>query len=54
VLQIALSGYRRYAAIQRNPALRCGRAQRDEVLLTHIKRIWNANMQVYGAEKVWQ
>ncbi len=54
VLQIAPSGYRRYAAIQRNPALRCARAQRDEMLLTHIERIWDANMQVYGAKKVWR
>jgi putative transposase len=54
VLQIAPSGYRRYAAIQRNPALLCARAQRDEMLLRHIERIWNANMQVYGAEKVWR
>ena len=32
VLQIAPSGYRRYAAQQRNPALRCARARRDDML----------------------
>jgi transposase InsO family protein len=53
VLQIAPSGYRRHAARQRNPALRCARAKRDDVLAPQIKRVWQANMQVYGADKVW-
>jgi len=53
VLQIAPSGYRRHAARQRNPALRCTRAKRDEVLASQIERVWRANMQVYGADKVW-
>ncbi len=54
VLQIAPSGYWCHAAQQRNPQLRCARAQRDDTLLPHIERIWNANMRVYGAEKVWR
>jgi len=54
VLQIAPSGYRRYAAQQRNPALRCARAKRDDMLNPEIKRVWQANMQVYGADKVWR
>jgi putative transposase len=53
VLQIAPSGYRRHAARQRNPALRCQRAQRDETLMADIERVWQANLQVYGADKVW-
>jgi putative transposase len=53
VLQIAPSGYRRYAAQQRNPALRCARSRRDEGLIPHIERVWQANLQVYGADKVW-
>ena len=53
VLQIAPSGYRRHAARQRNPALRCARAKRDDVLAPQIERVWQANMQVYGADKVW-
>ena len=53
VLQIAPSGYRRHAARQRNPALRCTRAKRDDVLAPQIERVWQANMQVYGADKVW-
>jgi len=53
VLQIAPSGYRRHAARQRNPALRCARVQRDDGLMPQIERVWQANMQVYGADKVW-
>jgi putative transposase len=53
-LQIAPSGYRRYAAVQRNPALRCARAQRDDILVPHIQRVWQDNLQVYGADKVWR
>ena len=54
VLQIAPSGYRRHAARQRDPARRSARAQRDEVLMRHIQRIWDANRQVYGVDKVWR
>jgi len=54
VLRIAPSGYRRYAAQRRNPALRCARAQRDDSLIPHIERVWVANLQVYGADKVWK
>jgi putative transposase len=34
--------------------LRCARAKSDEVLAPQIDRVWQANMQVYGAEKVWR
>lgn len=54
MLQVAPSAYRRHAARQRNPELRSARAKRDELLMPHIERIWHANMQVYGAEKVWK
>ncbi len=54
VLQIAPSGYRRHAARQRDPARRSARAQRDEVLMRHIQRVWDAHRQVYGANKVWR
>jgi putative transposase len=54
VLQIAPSGYWRHAAHQRNPQLRCPRAQRDDTLVPHIERVWQANMRVYGADKVWK
>ena len=54
VLRVAPSGYWRHAAEQRDPALRCARAQRDEVLIPHIERVWQVNLQVYGADKVWR
>jgi len=53
VLQIAPSGYQRHAARQRNPALNCARVQRDATLVPHIERVWQTNLQVYGADKVW-
>ena len=53
-MQIAPSGYWRHAARQRNPQLRCPRAQRDDTLVPHIERVWQANMRVYGADKVWK
>ena len=54
VLRIAPSGYRRHAAQQRNPALRSARARRDDALVPQIERVWQANLQVYGADKVWR
>ena len=54
VMQVAPSGYWRYAAQQCNPALRCARVQRDDVLSVDIERVWQANLQVYGADKVWR
>ena len=53
VLQIAPSGYRRHAAQQRTPELRCARAKQDATLLPQIHQVWQSNMQVYGADKVW-
>ena len=54
VLRIVPSGYRRHAAQQRMPALRCARAQRDEVLAPLIARVRQASLEVYGAKKVWR
>lgn len=54
VLRIAPSGYRRYAAQQRDPARRSARARRDDELALQIGRVWQANLQVYGADKVWR
>ena len=53
-MQIAPSGYRRHAALLREPHKRCARARRDDVLVPEIQRVWQANMQVYGADKVWR
>lgn len=54
VLQVAPSGYRRYAASKRNPALLSARARSDAALVPHIERARSANLQVYGADKVWR
>ena len=54
MLQIAPSVYWRHAAYHRNPLLRCARAQRDDTLASQIERVWQANKQVYGADKVWK
>jgi putative transposase len=53
-LQVAPSAYRRHAARRRNADLRSARAKRDEVLMPEIERVWQANLQVYGADKVWK
>jgi transposase InsO family protein len=52
-LQIAPSCYRLHAARQRNPELNCARATRDQALVPEVQRVWHANWQVYGADKVW-
>ena len=54
MLQIAPSGYRRRVAQARNPALRSARAKRNAELVPHVEQVWQANMQVYGADKVWK
>ena len=53
-MQVTPSAYRRHAARQRNPELRSARTKRDELLVPHIERVWEANLQVYGADKVWK
>ena len=54
VLQIAPSCYRLHAARARNPELNCDRAKRDQDLIPEVQRVWHANWQVYGADKVWK
>lgn len=54
MLQIAPSGYRRHIAQVREPHRRSARAKRDALLLPEIERVWQGNMQVYGADKVWK
>ncbi|MBD3650782.1 MAG: IS3 family transposase [Alcanivorax sp.] len=54
VLRVAPSAYWRHAVRQRHPERRSDRAKRDERLIPEIERIWNANLRVYGADKVWK
>ena len=56
-LQVAPSAYRRHAARQRNPALQPARAQRDAklvLLVLLVQRVYDQNLRVYGADKVWR
>ncbi len=54
LLRVAPSAYWRHAARQRNPALQSARARCDDFLIPHLQRVWYANFQVYGADKVWR
>jgi putative transposase len=53
-LQVAPSAYWREAGRRRDPARCPARRQRDAALLPEIERVWNGNMRVYGADKVWK
>ena len=53
-LQVAPSAYRRHAARQRNPALLCARARRDASLAAQVQRVYDQNLRVYGADKIWR
>jgi transposase InsO family protein len=54
VLPIAPSTYFAHKAQQRDPHRRSQRAQRDDELRGAIRRIYDANYQVYGPQKVWK
>jgi len=54
VLPIAPSVYYEQRARQREPDRCPPRVRRDHELCEHIRRVWQANREVYGARKVWQ
>ena len=54
VLPIAPSTYYWHKARETDPTLCSARAQHDERLKPEIRRVWDQNFQVYGAEKVWE
>jgi putative transposase len=54
VLPIAPATYYAHKACSRNPALRSARAKRDEELRVKVRRVYDDNFSVYGAEKVWR
>ena len=54
VMQIAPSTYWLHAQRQSQPELRPPRAKRDDVLIPHVERVWEENIQVYGVRKVWR
>jgi transposase InsO family protein len=53
-LQVAPSAYRRHAARQRNASLLPARAQQGAQLMAQVQRVYEANLRVYGADKVWR
>ncbi len=54
VLPIAPSTYYEQKLRQADPGRSPPRAQRDAVLCPEIRRVWDANFQVYGVRKVWR
>jgi putative transposase len=54
VLPIAPATYFEHKARERDPSRRPVRSETDEVLCAEIERVWNENMGVYGADKVWR
>ena len=54
VLPIAPSTYYAHKACLADPTRLSERARRDAVLRQEIKRVWQANRDVYGARKVWR
>jgi putative transposase len=54
VLPIAPSTYVRHQTAQADPTRRSARARRDDDLRVEIRRVWDANRQVYGPRKVWR
>jgi putative transposase len=54
VLPIAPSTYHAQAAQRADPGKLSARARRDAALRTDIRRVWEANFQVYGVRKIWR
>ena len=54
VLPIAPATYYERRARRLDPELRPAREKRDDELRVEIERVWEANLSVYGAEKVWR
>jgi putative transposase len=53
-LPIAPSTYYEHKAREGDPQRLPARARRDRVLLPEIRRVWDENLKVYGARKVWR
>jgi transposase InsO family protein len=54
VLPIAPSTYHAHAARRADPGKLPARAQRDIILRTEIRRVYEENFRVYGVRKVWR
>lgn len=53
-LPIAPSTYYEHKARERDPARLPARHHSDQALKPEITRVWNENLEVYGARKVWK
>ncbi|GJE09151.1 hypothetical protein FOHLNKBM_0171 [Methylobacterium longum] len=53
-LPIAPSTYHAYAARRADPGRLPARAKRDAMLMSEIRRVYEASFQVYGVRKVWR
>ena len=53
MLQIAPSTYYDFKIKQKLPDRRSDREQSDALYRVEIRRVWDANFQVYGTRKVW-
>ncbi len=53
-LPIAPSLYYEHKARQANPQRMPPRLQRDRVLVSEIRRVYEENFEVYGARKMWR
>jgi transposase InsO family protein len=53
-LPIAPSTYYEHKAQETDPSRRSARAKRDEHLRPEIQRVYDENLKVYGARKVWR
>jgi len=54
VLPIAPATYYQHRARRLDPELRPERAKRDEMLRAEIRRVFEENLAVYGADKIWR
>ena len=53
-LPIAVSTYYEHKARQSNPDREPARVKRDGFLTVEIQRVYDENLQVYGARKIWR
>ena len=54
VVPIAPSTYYAHKACQADPSRLPARGERDTWLKAQIRRVWEANSQVYGVRKTWR
>jgi len=54
LLQVAPSTYYAHVAQRDDPAKASARSRRDAELSAEIKRVFEANLEVYGARKIWR